>query len=181
MADTSRGVIRRYLAEAVKTEKEAESRFLAFAQRGDDAEVQGAFQACASQARLHHQRLSARVESLGETASSVKGFFDELFSANPRLGRPDSDEESVVDSLVRAFAMQQGQSAIYEVLANAAVAAGDSETETLARAIQADESASAAKLWHFLPSRSKIAFNLSTAGEIDPAIETKAPDDRIIG
>jgi hypothetical protein len=59
------------------------------------------------------------------------------------------------------------------------LAAGDPETERLAREIQSEERQAAELIFRFIPSRSKIAFNLVTPHEIDPAIDTKAPGDRI--
>lgn len=181
MIDTSTGVIRRYLAEAVAAEKNLEARLRRFAQEGDDAEVQALFGAHAEETRVQHERLAARLEALGETPSIVKSFLDELFglvAKAPQAG--DSSEGRVVQNLIVAFAVEKSECAMYEALANAAVAAGDFETEKLARDIQAQEGETADKLWRFIPSRSKIAFNVLTAGEIDPAIETKAPDDRVI-
>jgi hypothetical protein len=50
----------------------------------------------------------------------------------------------------------------------------------LAREIQDEERGTAEKLWSFIPSRAKIAFNLLTAGEMDPSVDTKMADDRVI-
>ncbi|MBV9758933.1 MAG: DUF892 family protein [Acidobacteriaceae bacterium] len=181
MANTSTDVIRRYLAEAIRVEKEAESRLRTLAEQGDDAEVQAFFRLDADETSARHRRLSDRLAALGESPSPVKDFFQELFASAPKMQPDDSDGQSVVNNLILAFSIEKSKCAMYEALANVAVAASDPETEALARAIQAQANAAADKLWRFLPSRSKIAFNLSTAGEIDPAIETKAPDDRIIG
>jgi hypothetical protein len=121
------------------------------------------------------------LQALGGSASPLKSFLDQLFAAVPRSAQAArSADERLVQNVVMAFALEQSECAMYEALANAALAAGDPETERLARDIQAQESAAAEKLWRFIPSRAKIAFNLLTAGEIDPAIETKAPDDRIL-
>jgi len=64
---------------------------------------------------------------------------------------------------------------MYEALAHVAREAGDALTEALAREIQEQEQRAAEKIFHFLPSRSKIAFNVLTADEVDdPAVATKA-------
>jgi ferritin-like metal-binding protein YciE len=179
--DTSTAVIRRYIEDAIGAEKSFEERLRSFAADGDDAEVHALFLSHAEETRLHHERLNARLQALGGSASPLKSFLDQLFTAVPKsvqLAR--SPDERLVQNLVMAFALAQSECAMYEALASAAVAAGDPETEQLVRDIQTQESAAAEKLWRFIPSRAKIAFNLLTAGEIDPAIETKAPDDRIL-
>jgi ferritin-like metal-binding protein YciE len=177
--DSSTAVIQRYLDDAIAAEKSFETRLRGFADEGDDAEVQGFFRQHAEETRQHHERLSSRLEALGAATSAVKSFLDQLFSVVSKpsqIGR--SPDERLVQNLVMAFAVSQSERAMYEALAAAAIAAGDPETEQLARDIQAQESEAADKLWRFIPSRAKIAFNLLTAGEIDPAVETKAPDDR---
>jgi ferritin-like metal-binding protein YciE len=184
VAQTSVEVIKRYLEDAIAAEKSFEARLRDFAQAGDDAEVQAAFLAHAEETRLHHERLTHRLRALGGSPSAVKSFFDQLFSLTPKsvqLGHSlgESQDERIVENLVLAFALSNGERALCEALAAAAVAAGDEATEQLARDIQRQETEAAEELWHFLPSRAKIAFNLLTAGEIDPAIETKAPDDRL--
>jgi ferritin-like metal-binding protein YciE len=177
--DSSTTAIQRYLEDAIAAEKSFETRLRSFAGEGDDPDVQALFRTHADQTREHHERLGRRLEALGATTPGVKSFLDQLFSVVPKppqLGR--SPDERLVQNLVVAFAVSQSGRAMYEALAAAAIAAGDPDTEQLARDIQAQESETAEKLWRFIPSRAKIAFNLLTAGEIDPAVETKAPDDR---
>jgi ferritin-like metal-binding protein YciE len=181
VAETSSSLIRRYLEDAIAAERTFETRLRGFAEEGDDVEVHAAFLTHADETRLQHERLAARLEALGGATSSVKGFFEQLFALVPKFTQVGhSADERLVQNLVIAFAIEQSECAMYEALATVAVAAGDAGTEQLAREIQAQESAAAGKLWRFIPSRSKIAFNLLTAGEIDPAIETKAPDDRLL-
>jgi ferritin-like metal-binding protein YciE len=177
--DSSTTVIQRYLEDAIAAEKSFEQRLRSFADEGDDPEVQSLFRNRADQTRQHHEDLTSRLEALGGTTSAVKSFVDQLFSAVPKSAQiARSSDERLVQNVVTAFAVSQGERAMYEALAAAAIAAGDPETEQLARNIQAQASETADRLWRFVPSRAKIAFNLLTAGEIDPAIETKARDDR---
>ncbi len=181
MAETSSGLIKRYLEDAIAAERSFESRLRGFAEEGDDAEVRSAFLAHAEETRSQHERLTARLQALGGATSAVKSFLDQLFSFAPKSTQVGhSPDERLVQNLVLAFALEKSECAMYETLATVAAAAGDAATEELARDIQAQEGKAADKLWSFIPSRSKIAFNLLTAGEIDPAIETKAPDDRVL-
>ncbi len=85
-------------------------------------------------------------------------------------------EGKLVQNLITALCVETGEMAMYEALASVAAAAGDGTTELLAREIQAEEQRTAEKLFHFLPTRSKIAFNVLTAGEVDPSVETKTSE-----
>ena len=89
-------------------------------------------------------------------------------------------EERTTQNLIMAFTVENSECAMYEALAAAAEAAGDDATEALAREIQAEEKQTADKVWHFIASRSKNAFNLLTATETDPSVNTKAADNRLI-
>lgn len=181
MAETSTDLIRRYLDDAIAAEKSFETQLRGFAQEGDDAEVQAVFQRHAEETRVQYERLTARLEALGGTSSTAKSVLAHLLSLSPRAAQAGhTQEERLAQNLITAFAVEKSECAMYEALANVAAAAGDVSTEALAREIQAQESETADKMWRFIPTRSKIAFNMLTAGEIDPAIETKAPDDRVI-
>ena len=182
MAEKSSNLIKRYIEDAIAAERSFESRLRAFAEEGDDAEVQSAFLTHAQETRLQHERLAARLQALGGAATSaVKTFLDQLFSFKPKTPQAEhSQDERLLQKLVLAFALEKSECALYEALATVAAAAGDAATEELARDIQAQESETADRLWRFIPSRTKIVFNLLTAGEIDPAVETKAPDDRVL-
>jgi ferritin-like metal-binding protein YciE len=181
VTQSSIDLIRRYLEDAIAAEKSFETQLRGFAQQGDDADVQAVFLTHAEETRLQSDRLAQRLEALGEAASAGKNFFAHLFEWAPKtvqLG--DGQEQRVAQNLMTAFAVEKSECAMYEALASVAAAAGDRITEGLARDIQAQETATADKIWRFISTRSKIAFNMLTAGEIDPAIETKAPDDRVI-
>jgi ferritin-like metal-binding protein YciE len=181
VSENSVDVIRRYLDDAIAAEKSFETQLRGFAQEGDDEEVQAAFRAHADQTRVQYERLTQRLETLGGSPSTAKSLFAHLFALTPKavqLGH--SPAERLAQNLIVAFAAEKSECAMYEALASVAAAAGDESTEKLVREIQAEESEAADKIWRFIPTRSKIAFNLLTAGEIDPAIETKAPDDRVI-
>ena len=135
----------------------------------------------AGQTGLHHRRLAERLDQLGgHTGTSERGFAS-LLSVAPQLVQGGNIvEERTLQNLIVSYTVEVGECALYEALAAASRTAGDSITEALARQIQKEEFAAAATLWHFLPSRSKIAFNMLTISELDPAVETKMADDRLI-
>lgn len=180
MAESAVQLLARYLDDSVTAERNCEKQLRSFAEQGDDSEVQAAFRSLAEQTRTHCQRLTRRSEEVGGTLSVVKSMLADLLERAPKLSQAAHvPEEQVVQNLVAAFTIEIGASAMYEALATVAAAAGDS-TEQLAREIQSEKRQAAELLLRFIPSRSKIAFNVLTPHEVDPAVDTKAPDDRVV-
>jgi ferritin-like metal-binding protein YciE len=182
VAETSTEVVRRYLENAIAAEEASETQLREFAAHRDDDEVQSAFAAHAEQTRRQHERLSARLQELGGgTASKVKSILGHLFALTPQaVQATHTPEEGTAQNLITAFAVESGECAMYEAFATIAAAAGDPATEALAREIQAEERAAANQIAGFIPSRSKIALNMLTVSETDPAVETRAPANRVL-
>ncbi len=182
MAETQVEVIRRYLQDAIAAETSFESQLRSFAHEGgDDFEVQALFFGHAAATSRQIEGLKIRLDELGGDSSGAKSSLAHLFSFAPKMAQAaHRPEERLVQNLMVAFCVANGERAMYEALATTARSAADSVTEALARQIAAEETATAEKLWHFLPSRSKIAFNMLTVGEIDPSVDTKTVDDRIV-
>jgi ferritin-like metal-binding protein YciE len=176
--------IQKYLQDSLAAESSFESQLRSFAHEvGDDFEVQALFFSYAAETHRRIERLTVRLQDLGGggTTSGAKSSLAHLFNFAPKLAQAGHAlEERIVQNLIAAFSVANGKRAMYEALAAAAGTASDTTTEALARETAAEESATAEKIWHFLPSRSKIAFNVVTAGEIDPSIDTRTTDNRIV-
>lgn len=167
-------LIRQFLLDAVAAEKAFEAQLRSFAAEGDDEEVQLTFGEHAEETRLQHELLSVQLQSFSPAEPQAESSLASLAELAPKFAQGGSTvEERLVQHLISAFCIETGECAMYEALATVARAAGDAATEALARQIQAEERRAAEKIWHFLPTRSKIAFNVLTADEIDPAVETK--------
>ncbi len=179
MTEAGKDVIRHYLEDLVAAEKGFEQQLREFSSVGDDSEVQAVFTEHAGETQRQHQRLVTRLTELGNRARKA-GLASTLNFATQFPESPEIVEEKTLQCLLVAYTTEAGEFAVYETLATLARAAGDYDTEQLAKQIQTEEREAAEKIWHFLPSRSKIAFNMLTVSEIDPAIETKMADDRII-
>lgn len=178
--DTTNQVIRRYLQDAIAAESSFDTQLLEFSREGDDAEVQAAFASHAQETQLQYGRLAARLEQLGGSPSAGKSLLAHIFGMAPKMAQVTHTlEERTAQNLVIAYSVEASECAMYEALASVAAAAGDAATERLAREIQEEERRAADKVWSFLPSRSKIAFNMLTAWQTDPAIATRMADDRI--
>jgi ferritin-like metal-binding protein YciE len=182
VAETGDAVIQRYLQDAIAAEHSFETQLRSFASdSSDDDEVRSLFNTHASETKVQIERLTRRLEALGGSPSASKNVLAHLFSFTPKSAQvTHTADERAAQNLMAAYTVEQAECAMYEALANVARAAGDAITEQLAREIQAEEAQTAAKAWSFLPSRAKIAFNLLTALEVDPAVETRTADDRIV-
>jgi ferritin-like metal-binding protein YciE len=174
LAGVSEDTVRRYLEDAAAAESAFETQLRAFATEGDDEEVKTAFRTHAAETRTQLKLLSARLEELGGETSSIKEAAARVLSlAPPTVQIAHASEERTTMNLIAAYTVEAGECALYEALIEVARAAGDETTVTLARSIQAEAHRTADKLWSFIPSRSIIAFNVLTIGEVDPSIDTK--------
>ena len=165
-------VIRKHTEDALLAEKAFEERLRVFASEDiEDEEIRLLF---AEQSEDSHL-LAEKLQSLtGQTERASTNVIAAFLDIAPRLAQAaHTREERVVQNLIAAGCMIAGQLAIYETLGALAHDVGDLATEALAREIQAAKQQFGAKLFRFIPSRSKIAYNVLTAHEIDPSVETK--------
>lgn len=152
-------VIRRYLEDAIAAEKSFESQLRTFAQDSEQEPVRMLFEQHADETRLQHQRLTARLEALGGSPSGIKSFLANLFGLSPKAAQIGHDEaEKGAQNLMAAFAVENSEIAMYEALATAAGAAGDYETERLARDIQQEERRTAALVWDYIAPTARQSF-----------------------
>ena len=142
MAESSGDVVKRYLEDAIAAEKSFERQLLEFAKDSDYGPAKAAFQQHALEIRHQHERLLARLEALGGSSSGGKSLLAHVFGNSPK---------TYADHLFTAFGVDSGAVAMYESLAMMAEAAGDTETVSLARAIQAEKKTAAAHTWALLP------------------------------
>jgi ferritin-like metal-binding protein YciE len=153
MADDSMtDVIRRYLKDAIAAENSFESQLRTFATEGDDERAHALFRQHADETHSQIQRLTARLEELGDSPSTMKSFMAHMFGMAPKTASMGHDEsERVTQNLMMAYTVEHAERAMYEALATVAQAIGDEQTLTLARQIQREEEATAQKVWAMLP------------------------------
>jgi ferritin-like metal-binding protein YciE len=174
-------VIRRYLEDAIAAERSFETQLRGFATEGDDEEVRSLFAAHAEETHLQHRRLTTRLEELGGSPSAGKSLLAHLFALTPKSAQlGHNEDERTVQNLMIAYTVEHGERAMYHALIGVAEAAMDAETAQLAREIQEQETATAEKIWQLIPTRAKIAFNMLTVAETDPAVVTRATEDRLV-
>lgn len=156
-------VICRYLEDAIAAEKSFEGQLRTFAKDSEQEPVRRLFEQHADETRLQHERLTARLEALGGSPSGLKSFMANLFGLTPKAAQMGHDEsEKGTQNLIAAFAVENSEVAMYEALAVAAGAAGDMETERLAREIQQQERRTAERVWDFLAPTSRQSFEKVT-------------------
>lgn len=175
MPETSVDVIKRYLEDAIAAEKSFETQLEGFAKEGNNPAAQSAFSQHARETRRQYERLTSRLESLGGTTSSAKSFLAHVFGLAPKTAQIGHEkEERTTQNLMMAFAVENSELAMYEALATVAETAGDGITAMLAREIQAEEKATAEKIWKLIPTAANDAFYKVTSGSNDPTIRTTA-------
>jgi ferritin-like metal-binding protein YciE len=170
MAETSVDAIKRYLVDAIAAERSFETQLEGFAKEGDNAAAKSLFQQHALETKRQYERLTARLEALGGSPSTAKSFLAHVFGMAPKAASLGHEqEERVTQNLIAAFAVENSEVAMYESLINSAEAAGDSQTASLAREIQAEERATAEKVFKLIPSAAQTAFQRITAGSSSTA------------
>lgn len=160
-------VMKRYLEDAIAAEQHFEKQLRAMAEEGDhrtDAAIQQLFRQHADETQRQRQRLITRLEALGGSPSAVKSFVANLFNFAPKAAQIGREEdERTTQNLIVAYAIEQGECAMYEGLATAAAAAGDTATERLARELQQEERIAAEKIWAHIPSCAAEALRRVTS------------------
>lgn len=163
MAETSADVVKRYLEDAIAAEKSFEAQLQEFAKEGNNEAAKAAFHQHAVETRKQYERLTVRLQSLGGSPSNAKSLLAHIFGLSPKtasLGH--AKEERTTQNLIMAFVVVNTNVAMYEALAMIAEAAGDSETESLARSIQQEEKATAEQVWALLPGAATNAYRQMT-------------------
>ena len=164
MAESSTGVIKRYLEDAIAAEKSFETQLQGFAEEGDNPMAKAAFHQHALETKNQYERLTARLEALGGSPSTAKSLLAHIFGLSPKTAQIGHEkEERTTQNLMIAYAVENSEIAMYEALATVAEAAGDEVTESLARDIQAQEIATAKKIMQLLPGAALTAYETLVA------------------
>jgi ferritin-like metal-binding protein YciE len=152
-------VLQRYLEDVIASEKSFESQLRTMATESDYAPAKMVFATHASETKSQLERLTARLEQLGGSVSSVKTAMAHMFNFTPKappIGHDTSEKAS--RNIIMGFTIANSEVATYEALATVAAAAGDMVTEKLAREIQEEERRASNTLWHLIAPSCEIAF-----------------------
>jgi hypothetical protein len=149
-------------------------------QSGDDDEVRDAFASHAHQALSSIHLLDGRLQQLPGGVSMQNESVTDLLAHASKLARTRVPEEEIVQNLILAYGLQSGIIALCEALVVSSQSSPDDTSIGLARELQAQHLRASEEVWRFISSRSKIAYNVLTAGEIDPSIDTRTVENRLI-
>ena len=93
-------------------------------------------------------RLEARLTALGGTSNKLKDLMNKIgMAATDLLSAGKDAEDKATRNVIQAYTIENAEIAAYESLIAAATAVGDTETAALAKTIQDEEKAAAAKLF----------------------------------
>jgi hypothetical protein len=145
----------------------------------DDLDLEAVFLSHADSARARADRLARRLAELPGADEhpafpSATDIPSTLTNAN-RIA-----EERAVQDLIIAVGIHRSECAMGETLAAIGAASRDEQTERLGQEMQSQASQSAERVFSLIRSRSKIAFNMLTPNELDPAVDTKMADNRVV-
>ena len=170
MATTSSSseLIKRYLQDAIASERAFESQLRSMAQEGDNPRVQELFDSHADETKTQYNRLTSRLQVLGGSPSTTKGVLAHIFGSVPKaaqIGQRKGDRNT--QNLIIAYAIEQSEVALYEALKVAAEEVGDIPTANLAEEIQREEQMTAQRIWNLIPANARLAVERQVSSEWD--------------
>jgi ferritin-like metal-binding protein YciE len=152
-------ILRRYLEDAIAAERNFETQLREMAKEGDNSTARLAFAQHAEETKSQHARLTGRLHELGGSPSGFKTVIAHLFHFAPKTAQFGHDEsEKSAQNLIIGYSVENAEIAMYEALASVAAAAGDLQTEKLAREIQEEERRAANTIWHLIAPCSQESY-----------------------
>jgi ferritin-like metal-binding protein YciE len=146
--EPKQSILRRYLEDA---ERNFETQLRVMAGQGDNMGARLLFAQHAEETKSQHARLRKRLEALGGSPSGLKTALAHLLHFIPKTAQIGHDPSEVVtQNLIIGYSVENAEIAMYEALASMAAAAGDLQTEQLAREIQAEERRAANMIWQLI-------------------------------
>ncbi len=163
-------IVKRYLQDCIAAERNFESQLRAFSKEGTQNDVKALFAQHADETRRQYERLEGRLRELGGAPSTMKTFMAHLFGFAPKVASlGHEDEERNSQDVMIAYSVERAEEGMYEALATVASAAGDNQTEQLARDIQREERETADKVWRMIAISSRDAFQKLTGQQVRTA------------
>lgn len=157
--ESAQDVIVRYLQDAEAAERNFEDALAAFSKQGDQGQVQSMLSKMSGIAKTQHDRLEARLNQLGGSRSTAKSVLAHVLAFTPtsaQLGHAASEKNT--QHLMVVYAAAAAEMGMYESLAAAAQAAGDTETAQLARQLQSEEKQDHTNAWEQLGRTARTAM-----------------------
>ena len=157
--EPKQSILRRYLEDAIAAEHNFATELSAMSGEGDNMAARFLFAQHAEETHSQHRRLKARLEALGGSSSGLKTAMAHLFNLIPKAAQIGHDDSEIAaQNLIIGYAAENAEIAMYEALASIAAAAGDMQTERLAREIQEEERRAARMIWHLISPCAKESY-----------------------
>jgi ferritin-like metal-binding protein YciE len=152
-------ILRRYLQDAIAAERNFETQLNNMSGEGSNVAARTLFAKHAEETQSQYQRLEARLNALGGSPSGFKTIMAHLFSMLPKSAQMGHDDSEIAtQNLIIGYATENAEIAMYEALASIAAAAGDLQTEQLAREIQEEERHAAKMIWDFIANCAQESY-----------------------
>jgi ferritin-like metal-binding protein YciE len=159
MAESINERLVRYLDDAWSVEKATVGMLRDMAQEVKDPSVSTLFEEHRGETEQQVQMLDSRIRALGKQPSAAKGFLNQTMAKLGDAFRSAHDEyDKEVESLMKGYATEHFEMAMYTALQSYATACGDQETARLAERLCEQERRAGEKLWpHIAPAASRAA------------------------
>ena len=138
----------RYLDDAWAVEKALVDKLRDMAEEVIDDRIRSLFAEHRTVTHQQEENLEARIRALGEEPSGGKGFFSQMMGKiGEAMHTAEDDYDKTTQDLMKGFATENFEIAMYQALESYASAIGDSETAQLARQHMQQEKDAAEKIW----------------------------------
>ena len=159
MAENVKERLVRYLQDAHAAETGIDDVLKGFIDDTDDPNIKAVFEQHRVETQSQAQRLETRLRDLGETPSGSKGFLNMIMAKMSEIMHGAHDEyDKNTQNLIKAYATEHLERGMYESLIAYSTAIGDDTTAALGRQIQAEEEATAQKLFPLIQQYAKTAL-----------------------
>lgn len=148
MAESLQERLIRYLDDAWAAEKALVPALRDMAADANDPTVKALFEEHLQMTHMQEEELEARIRALGAEPSGAKGFMNQLMAkASDLMNAGHDDYDKTTQDLMKAYATENFEMAMYQALESYATAIGDAETAQLARRIHEQERQTAERIW----------------------------------
>lgn len=152
MQDTRERLIR-YLDDAWAVEKGLVSTLQDMANEVNDPRIKAMFEEHRQVTHQQEENIEARIRALGEEPSGSKGFFTQFMGKIGDFMHKAKDEyDQTTQDLMKAYATENFECAMYQSMEAYATAIGDSATADLARQHHQQEKQAAEMVWSMIES-----------------------------
>lgn len=150
MQDTQERLIR-YLDDAWAVEKALVDNLKDMANQVNDPQIKSMFEQHRQVTHQQEEALEARIRALGEEPSGSKGFFSQLMGkVGDFMHKAEDEYDQTTQDLMKAYAIENFECAMYQSMESYATAIGDTETAQLARMHHEQEKQAAQMAWSMI-------------------------------